>query len=472
MKHDDKKTVCERASVSYYDYIQSAGLCGVDPEIFRHIEKCTFCQGEIERLKVTLVELTDRAITEKTNRRDTQATTILASHFNLMNKEVTCGVAKRFMPSLASLSSDIKIPTPITIHIENCNLCRHDLDTIRKLNLTHEQFTHLGQVIASQMAEHNGEGELSEELIKSLASLDFDNDALAVLKHIIERKESGVTTEYITKRQVSIKSSEDLYNDYKNWPVEIVIHDRKKATTDRIDLTRSLSGHRNRIRQLVKPLAAIAAMIFIAIWLFVGTIAKAVEFDDIYNVIGKIKNICLTSGTSEVEGATQKVWISKDLDIKLFYSANHWILWDVQNRARKSRTSELAHWETNELNDAELMNVRQTMDIPLALLPFQSPHSLPDKYDWKLLPDREVTGQFSNTQVYDLSWSDKIVNGSLVCYRWRAYINKDTLLPERVENWQKHPSAEKYELKNWMDITYPQAYEVKKLIRDIGLVSK
>jgi hypothetical protein len=468
MKYSNKKTICEQAGVSYYDYIQGTELCGIEPEIFRHIEKCTFCQGEIERLKVILAEPTAQMITEKTNQRDTQVTTILASHFNLINKEVTCGVAKRFIPSLASLSFDIKIPTPITAHIENCKLCKYDLDKIRKLNLTHEQFAYLGRIIA----ERNGERELSERLIKSLASLDFDNDALAVLKHIIERKESGVVTEYITKRQVSIKSSEDFYNDYKNWPVEIVIHDRKKETTDRIDLTRSLSGRRSHIRQLVKPLAAIAAMTFVAIWLLVGTLAKAVKFDDIYNVIGKIQNICLISGTSEVDKATQKVWISKDLDIKLFYSANHWILWDIQNRVRKSWINELAYLETNELNDAELMNVRQTMDIPLALLPFQSPYSLPDKYDWKSLPDREVTGQFSNTQVYDLLWSDKTVNGSLVCYRWRVYINKDTLLPKRVENWQKHSSTGKYELKNWMDITYPQTYEVKKLIRDIGPVPK
>ena len=472
MKHNNKKTVCEQASVFYYDYIQGTRLCRVEPEISRHIEKCTFCRGEIERLKVVLAEPTDQMITEKTNQMDTQVTTILSSHFNFMNKEITCGVAKRFMPSLASLSFDIKIPTPITAHIENCKPCKHDLDTIRKLNLTHEQFTHLEQAIASQMTEHNGERELTVGLIKSLAAIDFNNDALAVLKHIIERKESGIITEYITKRQVGIKSSEGLRNDYKNWPVEIVIHDRKKETTDRTDLTRSLPGRRGHIRQLVKPLAAIAAMIFVAIWLFVGTLAKAVEFNDIYNAIDKIKNICLTSRTSDVDGATQKAWISKDLDIKLFYSANHWILWDIQNRVRKSWTSELTYLETNELNDTELMNVRQTMDIPLALLPFQNPYSLPDKYDWKLLPDREVTGQFSNTQVYDLLWSDKTVNSSLVYYRWRVYINKDTLLPKRIENWQKHSSAGKYELKNWMDITYPQTHEVEKLIHEIGFVSK
>jgi hypothetical protein len=468
MKHSGLKTICKQASIFYYDYIQNAGLRDVEPEIFRHIEKCALCQSEIERLKVILVEPINQTMTEKTNRRNIQITTILASHFNLINKEVTCEVAKSFMPSLADLSFDIKIPTPITVHIENCNLCRHNLDTIRKLNLAHEQLTHLGQIIA----EHNGECELPERLIKSLALLDIDNDALAELKSIIERKESDIVTEYITTRKVSIKSSKGFYGDYKNWPAEILIHDRKKETTDRIDLTHSLSGRRSHIRQLLKPSAAIAAMTIVAIWLFVGTLAKAVKFDDIYNAIGKIQNICLISGTSEVAEATQKVWISKDLDIKLFYSANHWTLWDIKNEARKSRTSESAYWETNKLDNAELTNVRQTMDIPLALLPFQSPHSLPDKYDWKPLSDKEVIGQFPNTQVYDLLWSDKTVNGSLVYYRWRVYINKDTLLPKRVEYWQKHLSVGKYELKNWTNITYPQTREVEKLIYEIGFVPK
>lgn len=211
-------------------------------------------------------------------------------------------------------------------------------------------------------------------------------------------------------------------------------------------------------------------MIFVAVWLFVGSFAKAIEFNDIYNVIGKIKNICLISGTSEVDEAIQKVWVSKDLNIKLFYSANHWIFWDIQNKVRRSRTGELAYLETNELNDAELMNVKQTMDVSLALLPFQNPRLLPDKYDWKLLPDKEVAKQFSNIQVYDLLWSNKTANGSLVYYKWRVYIDKGNLLPKRIENWQKYSPSGKYELKNWMDITYPQTYEVEKLIRENGFV--
>ena len=472
MKYNNKETFCERAGIFYYDYIQGAKLYRVEPEIFRHIEKCPFCRGEIERLKVILAEPAYQTVAEKTNQKDTQVTTILASHFNLMNKEVTCGIAKRFLTSLAGLSFDIKIPTPITVHIVNCCQCKYDLETIRKLRLTDEQLTRLGRVVASQMVERSEECEIHSELIESSATLDFDNDTLALLRHIIERQESGIVTEYITKGRMNIKTSDNLYSDYMSWPVEVAVHDRKKETTDRTDLTRSLADRHSHIKQLIKPLAAVAAVIFVAVWFFVGTFAKAIEFNDIYNAIGKVRNICLIKGTSVIDGAAQKVWISKDLNIKLFCSAGHWILWDVQNKVKKSWSTESAYLETNELDDAELTNVEQTMDVPLILLPFQTPYSLPNGYDWKLLPAKEVTGQFSNTQVYDLLWSNKTANGSLVYYRWRAYINKDTLLPERIENWQKYSSTGKYELKNWMDITYPQIYEIKKLIRDTGLVPK
>lgn len=233
MKHISKETVCERARIFYYDYIQDARLCTAEPEVFRHIEECKVCQSEIERLKVVLAE----AATEKTDQKNIQVTTILASHFNLMNREVTCGTAKRFLPNLAGLSFDIRIPTPITVHIENCTLCRNDLETIRKLKLTGEQLTRLGRVIASQMTEHDGERELYSGPIDSSVAGSFGNDTLAVLKHIVEREESGIVTTYIAKKRMDVEILKDLSNDYTNWPVEVVIHSRKKRNNrqDRFD---------------------------------------------------------------------------------------------------------------------------------------------------------------------------------------------------------------------------------------------
>lgn len=472
MKKNSKKTICRQASIFYYDYIQNAVTNDIEPEILSHIEKCAFCQSEIERLKAVLAEPAGRAAAEKINRKNAQVTAILASHFNLANEEVTCGIAKRFMPSLASLPFDIKIPTPITAHIEHCTMCKHDIDAIRSLKLTDEQFNRLVQVIASQIIEHGEESLLQGESIKSLTAFNFDNNALAVLKHIIERQESGIITEYVTKRPTNAETAREPYGDYTNWHAEVVVHNGKKKTADKIDWTARQTGSHGRISQLVKPLVAAAAVVFIAVWLFFGAFAKAIEFSDIYDVIIKVQNICLATGDSEVNEATQKIWISKPLNIKVLYSAGQWILWSVQNKTRKTLTDGTAPLETDKLSETELTNVKQTMDIPSVLLPFQDPHFLPAEYHWKLLAAAEVSQKLHNTNVYDLLWSDKTVGGQLVYKKWRAYIDKDTLLPKRVESWQKQSPADEYELKNWMDITYPQTQDVEELIHKTSFDQK
>jgi hypothetical protein len=469
MKPISEKTICEQASIFYYDYIQDDRVSSIKPEILSHIEKCTLCQNEIQKLEVILTDTTDQTTAEKRRQKNIQSAALLASHFNLVNEKVTCNIAKRFMPSLADSSFDIRVPTPITVHIEKCYLCEHDLNTIREFKLTPNQLTYLERVFASQPKGHPEEYELYKKTIDSSVKMDFNDDTLSVLKQICERKESGIVTEYIPKKQVVLTLSENLCNSYKDWPVEVKVYDSTKETAK---ARKAQVGYQGLIRQLAKPLVAAAAVILVAVLLFVGTSAQAIKYDAIYDAISKVQNICLMTGSPEFKEKTQKVWISKALNIKLFYSADNWTLWDIQNKVRKTQIAESGYSGMDKLNDSEITNAKQTMDIPVGLLPFQSPSSMPAKYNWKSVPDKEATTQFHNIQIYDLLWSDKTADGSSVYYRWRVYIDNNTMLPKRAENWQKQASIGEYELRSWTDITYPQTPEVEKLIRQLGFVQK
>ncbi|MHB9069388.1 MAG: hypothetical protein ACYC54_03355 [Sedimentisphaerales bacterium] len=444
MKFADKKTSCEQASIFYYDYIQGA-LDNVELSILSHIEKCTFCGSEIERLKAILFKTADQTASDAVSRKDKLTTTILASHFLLADKEVTCGIAKQFIPSLASSLVDIRVPTPITAHIQSCPLCKHDLEVIRGLKLTDEQLTRLGRVITIQTLGYNQD--VLQEGIDSLDAIGADDNTLNVLKQILERQESGIVTEYITRKEISTSGHNDAPAK------QIRVHNHSQA------------GSYNGVIRLAKPLVAAAIVIF-AIWLFVGTFANAIEYNDIYDALNRIQNICLMTGESGINEPTQKIWVSNALDVKLFQSDNRWILWDIENKIKKTQITGLGSFEVDNLTNMEIASIKQTMNIPLGVLPFQSYSSLPEKYSWKSSIKDKTISQIQNTYVYDLLWTDNTTNNRVISYKWRAYIDKDTMLPKRVENWRKQ-SAEQYELTGWTTITYPTTQEVKDLISSI-----
>ncbi|MBN2436906.1 MAG: hypothetical protein JXK07_16720 [Spirochaetes bacterium] len=464
MKHN-KKTICKQASVFYYDYIQNTELCTAKPEIFHHMKECTYCRSEIGKLKDILAETT----TEDVSYKEKRVSIVLDSHFALANREVTCGDVKEFIPGLAGLLSDIRILTPVTTHIGNCSLCRHDLDAIVRLELTSEQLANLEQIIISQKAGRNGGFEFSSDMINE--TISSNKDISAVLKNFLEREESGIVTEYIIKEPTGSKSSSNFHSDYNDCDVRIVVRNLKSQTADEASLSHNRLGRNNLIRQLAKPLSAIAAAVLIATWIFVGTFAKAIELDDIYKAVGNVQNICMTIGTSGDSEISQRVWVSEDLNVKVFYSANQWVLWDIQNKVKRSLTDKSKNLKTVNLNNTEIMDVKQTMDVSLTLLPFKNLSLLPSSHNWELLADEEIPTKLPDTQIYDLSWSSKTANGALVYYKWRSYIDKDTSLPKRIENWQKYSLSEEYVLKNWIDITYPEGYEIEELARKISLAA-
>jgi hypothetical protein len=234
----------------------------------------------------------------------------------------------------------------------------------------------------------------------------------------------------------------------------------------------SHTGGYNFVRKLAKPLIATAALLLIGVLFFVGTFANAIEYNDIYNAISKIQNVCLVTGESATNEPTQEIWVSNALNIKLFHSGSRWIFWDIENKIRKIQVPGSDSSEVGNLNDAEIMNIKQGMNIPLGVLPFQSYSALPEKYSWKLSSDDKAILQIRNTCIYDLLWAGKTANDKSIHYKWRAYIDKDTMLPKRVENWRKQSTDEQYKLTGWTNITYPTTQEVENLVHSIAFIGK
>jgi len=142
-------SLCKQAEPYYYDF-----LCGESDEpvpefIIKHIKQCRYCGEKIKRLEDIISEVVNYSDL-KQKQVDLTAIAWLKLHFAYVGKQVTCKAVKPFLPGFLEPALDIKIPTPITVHLDNCWQCSKDLKTIHDLNLTQKQLYRLSQLFAEE----------------------------------------------------------------------------------------------------------------------------------------------------------------------------------------------------------------------------------------------------------------------------------------------------------------------------------
>jgi hypothetical protein len=137
----------------------------------------------VERLKATLGE---KDSTEKAARRTRNAaiTSLLKLHFEYVATSVTCNEAKPFLPSLADPTLQVRIPTPITAHVDNCRACSEDLSTIRQMALTHKQLCRLGQFLADKSEDRRVDCRNASEFVRPVAQGRLRQASAEVLAHL------------------------------------------------------------------------------------------------------------------------------------------------------------------------------------------------------------------------------------------------------------------------------------------------
>ncbi len=110
------------------------------------------------------------------------------------------------------------------------------------------------------------------------------------------------------------------------------------------------------------------------------------------------------------------------------------------------------------------------MDVPWGLLPFDNIAAVPQHAQWGRVDDENLEIAITDTVIYDLIWTEKIISGNSVVHKkWRGYLDAETMLPKRIERWEKFSEEEGYELSTVTEVAYPTANEVQTAIRDAGL---
>lgn len=125
---------CQDARLYYYDILHQESQGEVPKATLQHVSACTHCQGEIERLELVLDKEDEpsKAISPS----DARLLGLLRQHFSYADKSVTCSIARSFFPSLADDEVRIRIPTPITAHIDQCIQCSKALNALLPVGLS------------------------------------------------------------------------------------------------------------------------------------------------------------------------------------------------------------------------------------------------------------------------------------------------------------------------------------------------
>jgi len=177
----NNNSLCGEAKLYYYDFLHDESRELIPESILNHIEQCKHCHEKTDQLKVVLSQ-TD-GIEPEQGQVSSAIITMLELHFAYIGERVTCKTVRPFLPGLLDPTLEIRIPTPITAHLDNCPQCAEALETIRSLNLNLKQLCRFSQFLAEKPADDSVSCSQARSSILCVALMTFRETSAAVLKH-------------------------------------------------------------------------------------------------------------------------------------------------------------------------------------------------------------------------------------------------------------------------------------------------
>ena len=556
--HND--LLCKQAKSYYYDFLYGES-CELIPEhIISHIENCQQCQKQVNQLKKEV--LTKANASESPRKQDNSAAIeMLKLHFAYIDREVTCDVVKPFLPGLLDSTLAIRVPTPITAHLDNCQRCSEDLETIRKLNFGRKQLLRLSQLLAENPAANGVGCSQAQTAIPAVVSMAFSETNAGVLKHlctcpdcrellcqyrqavykkslhsvkdqakfpckkvsaadifdyvvpygldpandqytkfrksltshlctcqvciakmqqlhrtvfgIAERTESGIATIYHIDESAKTETVSESDDFYTGFPVRVEVIRREDEVRDKqpvptINFTDVLKQRISamNLKSLLKPTIAAAAIILIAVALFVSTpTAKAVTIDKIYKALERVRNVYISRFVPNKKEPIQEKWVSRESGIYMTKTGEKLVLWDIPNRVKKLKHADTNLIETTLLSGEMISKTEETTTGFWGLVPFADLSVIPEDAEWSRVAVDDLGADTNGIEVYDLTWIEKAYDGSDTFKKWRVFINIETNLPQRTEFYRRLADGE-YILRLVKVVEYLSDGKIQAVIRE------
>ena len=420
----EKHPVCEEARACYYDFL--TGEAAIPDRIREHIEICSECRGEVDRLR--------RELEPGRSCPSSPMVDMLALQASLFDRWISCTQTKPFLAVFSGAGCAPGVMTPITAHIEHCPDCRKELEILCSLHLNPSQAAAAGRFLAGD----------------STAEAQIEPEVKNVLSDMQRRPDSGI----LTQMRLDEKTGDFV-------------------TTLAKERAGSGTSGGSKIGPLIRRSAVAAAVLLFAFIFICRTPeVKGLDLNEVYRALGNVLNVTITSyGTPNDENVSitsygleetepiQQIWISNALDIQLYVEKDRAILWDLAKKQRIVKTS----------TGQEILPISHAvkkLEIPWGLLPVRNISNLPAGYRWKVVQDPQLQKE-PDTIVYDLIWTDPLFAGKTMERKWRGYLNAYTKLPYQVEWWDKLPGQEFKKITMTL-ISYPKNDEVLSQIRTEG----
>ena len=436
-------SLCRQAQAHYLAFISRNTADSVPQQIAEHIGQCGHCRGQIEQLSHILNSPASAGVVSQTK----NAAEMLKMHFSYLGRKVTCNTVKPFLPALLDQALEIKIPTPITVHIDNCPNCPKNLETIRELNLPRVDLCRLSQMFAE----------------KTKHTYIYAPAVQSAISEIIDHPESGIETVYYTidSQDAKIPSPQNTGNLYSGFPINVEVSNAgvKKQITFPTAVT---PGSARRFTPLVKFGGLAAAIAITALIFFLAK--PAAPLKQIHKAVLNAKNVYIESFAPNSEPTGEK-WFSRALGIYIIGSGINKELYDVKNGFKRTHAVATGQVVGTSLSAEEAAGTKMLLSSTLGLMPFENISELPAGSQWRRLADRNEQVNMPAQEVYDLLWTQKSDDGSEVSSKWRIFVNPENHLPARTEFYQKLPDKQEYILKSFNVISYPSNDEIRAIVK-------
>jgi hypothetical protein len=288
---------------------------------------------------------------------------------------------------------------------------------------------------------------------------------------IVERPDSEVITTCHVDESVRVQTPTDTDDLYAGFPIRVETANSKSQAKPRqpaLSLGAAIALKKKVFAVNVKPLAKIAAVaagiLIVAALLLNTPTAKGVTIERIYKAIAKVKNVHITSLVPGEEKPIQDQWVSRDFKVHLIRTKEESVLWDIRNGTITVKRLDGGPIEAKPLSPEMIAQTKETITGYLGLVPFADLSVVPKGADWSRVSGDNLEVAAQEMGIYQLSWVEKVYDGSAIFWKWRVFVDPKTDLPQRGEFYRKSAPDVEYSLVSANVVEYLADDEMQAVI--------
>jgi len=141
--------------------------------------------------------------------------------------------------------------------------------------------------------------------------------------------------------------------------------------------------------------------------------AKAVSVGQVYDAIGKVKNVHITQFSNETNQLVSERWVSRSLKIYMAKTSKETVLSDLSKGIRKVKRNDTGQIETSDLPQEFVASIESAISSSFGLVPFNDLTNLPAGAQWQRETDEHQEPDSKLANIYNLIWSRKLYGGAI-----------------------------------------------------------